>query len=372
MNKIKTVFIIFVFILVLILLALFGFVWYHFFDVSHLTLYSGENINDIIIHFEKVYVITDDGKAYVAGGYSDSEVREYQNSELTKNKWLKGNPSPVLFFDGVVKTIFPCEDGSIMFTDNSNNLYVLQEVYAQKIANNIIYSAKSKVTGDIYAVDESHNLIVIGNGEPLLSGVSIVKTCGNKIFVLLDNGDLCEYTKDGLSVPIFSSVRCFEVVDTSEVVFDGSKFILNDTETAENPLINVLTFNGELYAKGSYNLIYESYMNNQNHLPNKISEWTLIGNDVNDFSLAGMGTIMVFKDKSCAYFGFDTTYAEGSEMQYRYFDITNVEGVCATNCHVLIKTSNKFYFLGNQFRLFFGRMSDEHHIITGNPYILDR
>ena len=112
-------------------------------------------------------------------------------------------------------------------------------------------------------------------------------------------------------------------------------------------------------------------MNNQNHQPHKLNDWTLIGENVKNFSLAGMGTIMAFADNTCAYYGFDTTYEPNSTVEYRKFDINNVESVSATNCHVSINTSDGFYFLGNQFNLFFDKMSNAHHILSGTPYLLD-
>lgn len=358
-------------IIVIGAVAFLGYIWYHTFDVSGLVFYEDTPIKDIIVHFDKLYFVTEDGKGYVAGGYSTSEERKYRNAEFQSNESLGGAPSPVLFFDGIIDEIFTCEDKDILFIDNNNDLYKLNEINAVKIAEGIVSAAKLKSTDVVYAVDNLHNLFIVGEKQILSSSVKSVKTCGDKIFVLCDNGDLCELINGTLALPIFSSVKNFEAVDTSSVIFDGEKFILDDEETSRNPLINVLTSEGELYAKGSYNLIYKSYMKNQNHQPHKLDDWSLIGQNVKDFSLAGMGTIMAFEDNTCAYYGFDTTYETNSTVEYRTFDINNVESVSATNCHISINTSDGFYFLGNQFHMFFDKMSDKHHILTGTPYFLD-
>ena len=84
-----------------------------------------------------------------------------------------------------------------------------------------------------------------------------------------------------------------------------------------------------------------------------------------------MGTIMAFQDDTCAYYGFDTTYEVNSVVGYRSFDMKNVNSVSATNCHISINTSDGFYFLGNQFYMFFDSRSKEHHVLTGTPYFLD-
>ena len=162
----------------------------------------------------------------------------------------------------------------------------------------------------------------------------------------------------------------------SRSVFNGETVISNDRQTIENPLFNVLTNDGTLYAKGSYNLIYLGYTNTNHHLPYVLDEWTVIGEKITDFRLAGMGTLMISEDSTCQYFGFDTTFEEGSQVSTRVFCEADVESISVSNCVACYKNKEGFFFYGGIFEMLFdtcdesNRVCDKHHILSGKSLFL--
>ena len=376
MSKMKKLAISFWGFVVILFVLLQSCMWYDTFDVTGLTFYNNEPIREIFLNDDRFYVITEEGKGYVAGGYSTSKDRKYRNSESCVNRET-GILSPVLFFDGHISKIFPSNYGKIMFLDDKDVLYELNELEANKICDNAFFASKSFTMDNIYVVDNSGKLFLYGEVvQHLASNVKAVRAYRDRVFVLSNDNCIYELSNGTYSEPIFSDVKSFDVIDTSHSIFNGETVISNDQQTMKKPLFNVLTNDGTLYAKGSYNLIYRGYTNTNHHRPYVLNEWTIIGEKVSDFSLAGMGTLMLFEDSTCKYFGFDTTFEEGSLVSTRVLCDADVKSISATNCAVCYKTEEGFFLLGGIFEMLFdackesNRICGKHHILSGEALFL--
>ena len=376
-NGIRTFLIFAVSVILFALVVVLYVVWYQTFDVTGLTFYQNEPIEKIFLVDDRVYLITENGNGYVAGNYSSSKDRKYRNSEFRINDKL-GTPSPVLFFDGNIVDIIACNYGNILFVDDKNVLYELNDFTVKKICEDVLQATKSNTTEKIYFVDKLGRLFSSSERDYCLaSNVKMVKAYRETLFVLFNDGNLCKLTGNNCSETIFTNVKSFDVVDTSERIFDGENVVADYLPAIENPLFNVLTNDGELYARGYYNLIYKRLTNSSKHAPYVLEDWTIIGEDVVDYSLAGMGSLMILNDSTCKYFGFDTSFEEGSKVSERVFDDTDVISVCETDCAVCYQTDEGFYFLGNELSLFFdtcgdSRVCDKHNILSGEAYFLKR
>ena len=366
-----------VFLIVLISLVIIpGCVWYEFFDVTGLTLYDDEPISKIIPFEKRVYLITEDGYGYVAGDYN-SDSRLYRNSEFHHNEKL-GIPSPVKFHSEKIKQLFPFRRGALFVTEN-DSLYKLNDITAKFISNDIVYADQA---GEIiYAIDISKNLYSIdaeNRRSFLCADVKMVKAYRERIFVLCNNGALCELIRSdsgyAVSSPIFEDVKAFDVLDTSER-YDGTKFIYDDENAIKTPLFNVLTNENQLYVKGVYNLLSCSRLASAFPSLVQFDEWTLIEEEVSDFSLAPMGTVYVKMDSSCAYFGFDSDMRSdvAFEVKYKKLLESGVEyATTSKDCCIYVKTKdNKYYMWGSWSTLLFDQHSDDHHIFTGEPFVLE-
>lgn len=353
------------------------FIWYEFFDVTGLTLYSDEPISDIIPYKGRVYFITEDGYGYVAGDYN-SNSRLYRNSEFHPNEKL-GIPSPVKFSDEKIKLLLPFTKGALFITEN-NELYKLKDISSEIVCNNIVYADKAAesiyaidIVGDLYSIDEQNQKTFLS------SNIKQVKAYRNRIFVLLEDGSLCELTKSEnsdcvISDPIFEGVKEFDVLDTS-VRFDGEKFIYDDQEAINTPLFNVLTNENELYIKGFYNLLCCTRLASAFPSPAQFEDWTLISEDVSEFAMAPMGTVFKQNDSSCAYYGFDTDMRGGTVFEVGYKNLLRdgCVGVKTSNdiCIYVKAENNKYYMWGDWSTLLFDQHSSNHHIFSGEPFVLE-
>ena len=241
MSKTKKLAINFLGIIVLLCISLQSCVWQDTFDVTGLTFYNNEPIKEIFLNDERIYVITEEGKGYVAGGYSTSKDRKYRNSESCVNSET-GIISPVMFFDGQISKIFPSNYGKIIFLDDKGVLYEVNDLEVSKICDNAIFASKSFTTDCIYVVDNSGELFLYGEVvQHLTSNVKMVRAYREQVFVLSNDNCIYELSNGKYSEPIFSDVKSFDVIDTSNSVFNGETVISNDKWTMENPLFNVLT-----------------------------------------------------------------------------------------------------------------------------------
>ena len=369
----------------LIILIAAIFVWYNFFDISPLDLYKNQTIHQIYVYSDCVYLVDDDGKGYISGGFngdlssmkSDKNVyRAYLNTENRLNK--KTNlPSPILFFDGQIKKIFPYSSKKALFITEQNELYSVYGLTTEKIADEIVFAEYDTTKSVVYAIDENAELSLIkdGNKTPILSGVKSAVTYNGRLFVLLVDGNLYEVVENNgayeISDPIFQNVKDFDVVDTSARYYD--KWVSDDAEALENPLFNVLTNDGVLYAKGYYNITECGTVGFAPYpAPVFLSDWTIIGNNVDSFSCSAMGTIMKFKDKTCSYYGYDTVLSRDPYFGSITLDIDNVENVIADKLSVcVIDSSGKCYIWGDDLLCQFLKAKDENiNIFTDSPLVV--
>ncbi len=385
MKAIKIGLISFAVLMSLIILSVAVFIWYNFFDISPLDLYKNQPIDQMYICSDCIYLVDEDGKGYTSGGFkgdlssmkSDKNVyRGYLNTENRFNK--KTNlPFPILFFDGQIKQMFPYSSMKALFITEQNELYSVDCLTVKKIADGVVFAEYDTTKSVVYVIDENAVLSLIddGNKTGIVSGVKSVVTYNGRVFVLLVDGNLCEIIeKDGaneISAPIFQNVKDFDVVDTSARYYD--KWVSDDAEALENPLFNVLTNDGKLYAKGYYNITECGTVGFAPYpAPVLLGDWTIIGTDVDSFSCSAMGTIMKFKDKTCAYYGYDTALSHEPHFGAKSLDVDDVENVIVDKLSVcVIDSDGNCYIWGDDLLCVFLKTKDRNiNIFTDSPLVV--
>lgn len=367
---------------VVFIIAIFGFsIWYEFFDITGLVFYEDEKIERIYHYDSNVYFITEDGKGYIAGNYANTSSRKYRNVESYQHDDLD-MPPPVLFLNGTIRAFYPYASQKALFITEENVLYKLSDLEVTKLADSVLYAehAYQSVNIDIiYYVDTENRLWQIKEDQLpiyMISNVKQVEAYQNSVWVTTDEGDLCEVilNADGyaLSETIFQNVVDFDILDTSTRYENG--FVSHHEEGLKNPLWNVLTEDGKLYAKGVYNLLGTVYLLSESiPTPFMIEEWTVIGENVEQFSAAEMGTVMRFRDGGCAYYGFDTYCSERSKLEYKKLPIDDVAFVYASELCVQVEDSQgKHYFWGYDYNAMIEYLWKRTDILSNNkPLIFD-
>lgn len=362
--------------LLILAIAVSVLIWYSVFDISGITFYNDEPISQIVPYEDRIYIITQNGNGYMAGNYNSSS-RKYRNSESYHNKKI-GIPSPVMFFNGSISEILPYDSNGTLFLSNDNELYDLYDFDVTKIADNVIDAdVKGTTEKRYYIVDSKLNLYEtneMGASRFISAEITQVRVYRDKIFALFTNGNLCELdaslTSDNPIVStIYENVKTFDICDTSMRYIDGN-YVFDDEDAIAAPLLNVLTQKGELYAKGAYSLLPCTRSISVHPEPYFMENWSLIGENVSEFSLASMGTIIKFNDNTCAYFGFDSNTSKNSNYSFGYKEIllNNVTDVYATSLHVCVKTKEGFYIWGRY--LIYDKAGDTHDIFSGEPILI--
>lgn len=375
----------FLFLLIIVFVCSMAFIWYNFYDVTGLTLYEDEVISDIVPYYDRIYVITENGNGYVAGDY-DSSSRKYRNSESYSSDKL-GTPTPVRFYDGVITKINPYSGGAVFINSNAE-VFDFDDFNAHKIHDAASYAIRAsyehgrKFFGKdneefYYIIDTEGTLYAIdgkGKMKEIFRDVSSVDYYLDTIFVLFKNGNLDQYCieNDGtikFEKKVFENAYSFDVEDTS-LRYDGSKFVFDDEEAKNTPLINVLTIEGDLYAIGAYNLLCCTRSISSYPSPKIIGEWTLVAKDIESFSLAPMGTAIKFKNGTVGYYGFDTDNSIDSKFEFGYIqlNLTNAIDVHASDVQILVKTDQSFYIWG--YSLIYNVDECEHNLFTDSPIII--
>lgn len=332
--KMQRKIIIFIIIVLLVLITLFAsLVWLFFYDIHGLMLYNNEAIREVCFNEDCFFFITDDGYGYVAGNYSESSSRKYRNLSRQVDSELE-IPSPVRFFDDKVLSIMPNESGcSAFFITSKYELYKLTDFAVTKIADNVKYVEQVAWTDSmqsLFLIDASKALIYMDNGEfsHIASDIKQVQVCGARAYALRDSGDLVELAKDDVGGWIIgedilmSNVVCFDIYQTSKRYIDGK---ITETESSlDTPLINALTSDGVLYARGAYNILECGINLNWDTYPQPhiLEDWTMIGAEVSDYSCAEMGTVILFKDGRCAYYGYNTDYDSNTIPEFEYVELS--------------------------------------------------
>lgn len=348
------------FIVVGLLFSIIGFMfWYILYDVTGLTLYKDEPIREIYFHHDRAYLITEDGKGYMSGGYGG---RKYDNSQRHYNKNLNGASSPVLFFDGCIDEVVIYETG-ILFTSDNGDLYDFSsfDEGAKKIASSVETFSRFEEYEyfDIFYIDKSGALNLLRDGkttELLKSGVKKVYTYFERVFILAENNDVCELkiTADGFNIGevLFSNVKDFNIQNTCNRFINGV-FVDDDEEALKTHIMNVLTLDGILYAKGAYSY-HQYFLGNEKLDPKIFDEWTVIGENVQEFSLASMGTVMRYKDNSVGYIGFNTkvNVNDGASFESKVLAVSNAKLVRAYTMGVYVKTTNGEHYVWGQSNAF--------------------
>ena len=168
---------------------------------------------------------------------------------------------------------------------------------------------------------------------------------------------------------MFESVIDFEVLDTS-TRYGETGFVFDDEYAIKTPLFNVLTKNGDLYAKGAYNMLCCVHGSGENAHPFELKEWTLISENVNSFDLAPMGTVYIKNDTSCEYYGFDTKIG-AKEVDYKELVSEGaVSAYTAEDLLVIVKTTENKYYIWSDMGDVFTKSREGYNIFSGTPYVL--
>ena len=387
-NLIKKILASVLVIAVVCLFALLFSVWYNTFDVIGLEFYDDSVVEDIFFNGDRVYISTQSGKLYMTGGYSTSNSRKYRNSEFYKNGKL-GIPSPIMIYDGEngkIKSVVPCTDSDILLVTDNGTLYDLSDFELKRIVSRVSNAVKDYKNDSYIAVLEDASLIIIDrNGAEtiLYDDVTQVSTYKDSLYILFKNGELRQlfnYSLPEIRVlkePLLSNVKSFQMLDSSACL-DGLKFIENDAVAIKEPLMNVLLTTGELYAKGAYNLIkYNGVFSHTPSAVNVLNEWVCIGENVLEYSLAHMGTVMLRSDSNCEYFGFDmlkytSPYPNSVEFIHYKLPVENVLKVQASDFTVCVKTEDEFYYWAEWSHNIFSGYKRGNEVPRGEAFIIKK
>lgn len=379
MKRTQTIIIISISILSILFFAVFGiFVWYHIFDVTGLDFYDGDKISKITSYDNKqFYMLTEDGKLYIFGGYDIAKNRKYINSELTEDERL-GIPRPVLVSNKAVRSIIPYSAFYALFITEENELYEFDDFTTSKISTDVISAFCDRTTNSVYIIDKDGNLSIVKENEKtfLYSGIKDAKIYRDRLFAVLENGDFCEMHYDvsndivNIFEPVMTGVQSFSVLDTS-LRYENGSFIYNNEDAISNPLFNILTIDGKLYVKGSYNILECS--NTVTSEPVKtFDKWTLIFENVSDFSTTEIGTVVSFRDGGVAYYGFETVHNEDAAFEYKTLLSEEKAEVFSCKSLVIASTDKDIMLWGALFANPFDNLSREHYVLSGTPYVLSK
>ncbi|MBQ9746405.1 MAG: hypothetical protein IJW21_06240 [Clostridia bacterium] len=341
---------------------------YSIYDARGLAFYDGEKIAQIYPFYDRVYIVTENGDGYVAGSNSQSSSQRYRSAGAHYSEAL-GMTCPVRFFKGEIAKMMPYSQGGAFFITAEGELYGMYDFEVEKIADSAIHAAAAGLE-TIYFVDSDNKLWLCEEGKKtfLLENVRSAEVYRGRVFVLGTNGELCELMGTGeLSAPLFTGACAFSVHDTS-LRFIDEHYVYDDAEGLATPLFNVLAEDGTLYAKGCYNLLSCGYggITSPKPMPHYVREWTVIGEGVSSYSSSVMGTVMVFKNGKCAYYGFDTEMDLSSGFGYMELEAENVVSAYAGNLLVYVETAeDKRYAWGTDFNPLISER-EVHNIFTGS------
>ena len=378
-SRLKIIISLAVLILVILLFIVAILIYRALYDISDLTLYENEKIQSIVKYGDQVYLVDENGKGYILGGYSFSTKRTYLNSKARTHEGLNMS-NPVLFFDGNIRQLIPYSRMSVLIITKDNELYAWHDFEIEKVADGVICADINPINNEVYYINLNKELILRqenGLEQLILTGANKVVLYSDNAYVLLENHKLCEFKCDDyenvqLSYCEIEGIVDFEVVDTS-LRFNGEKYIFDDETAIESPLITALCNDGNLYVKGAYNLLScHTNFADKKPEPYIINDWTIIGENVFSFSSAPMGTVMLHNDKSCSYYGFDTCVSNESIFQQYNIPIEKIESVHASETTVcLIGQDDKIYIYGqNAFNPLLEKASNRHHLYKDSPLII--
>ena len=359
----KCILIILALVITLFVGAILGIIWYDFFDIYGLTLYSGEAIADTYHYEERVWFVTEGGKVYAAGEYNQTDSRTYRNSEFTDyGKW--GTPIPILIYDRGVKKLVPYSHMGTLIISDDGELYNSYDMSFRRLAENISDAYYDPYDKNIYAVKHDGSLYLINENKKIADSILAVKAYRGRVFVLTKDSDLCELVYDRcndsyfLTNAIFEDVQAFDILDTTKRYYEG-KHVYDDPDALATPMITVLTNSGNLYIKGAYTYLHTFTDDPAN--PRVFKEWQLIGEDVNEFSTAPMGTVMMREDGTGKYFGFGLTEFSESKLTFgsTELSVNGITDVYASDFGVYVRCGDKYCSWGSIFGNYFIRYTDQ-------------
>lgn len=358
-------------------------IWYETFDVIGLEFYNGEKIETISTYSDQLYIVTEDNKVYITGGYRATESRKYRNVEFYYDEALNVC-RPVLIFNKPIKEILPYKDMAALFITESGELYEFDDLNLKKISENVSYATKAKYDNStiIYTVDSDGKLFSIVDGEQVFLCDNVKKAAAladNNLILLMRNGELRELAVNpidnsiSLSDSIIDQILDFDIgvpayLSDKAATFDGKEIDLFR--------LDVLTNDNKLYSKGVYT--FETYHYSSPEAMQYNENWTLIYEGVADFASSHIGTVMQLADGGCMYYGYDTVYLNSYEPEelnfgYKKLYLSNVEEVFATQKQVCVCAEDKWYFwCGIYDDPFLRDDIDQCQIFYDEPYVLSQ
>lgn len=344
--------------------------WFEFYHIGDLILYKYETIDRIYTSSDVMYFITSDGYGYVSGGWASSDNRDYINTE---GRILKGTnlSTPVRIFDQKVRELSPYDGGVLIITEQ-NELFSATDNCIVKCADNVNTAIYRQNTKQIFVIDQENNLSILcedGCFNILKQNVKQILSYNNQLYVLNLFGDLSVIILDEdanilSEEQIYSDVKLFDVNNASSRFEDG-KIVDSDLSlNYDNALFVVLLTSNQLYCRG----IYHPFMEHRDlvgQYPDiiTIEDWTLIGEDIVEFSSSAMATIMIDKTGEIRYYGFDTT--RDTWLGFIELDIEDVQSVVCENSYVCVKTnSQKWLFWGDSWTNQFCAVNNNDRVIS--------
>ena len=347
MEKLKKIvkrfFEIYVIIEIVFILIIICSVCYEFHDVIGLNFYDNEPVRDFyIVSYGKYIIVTDEGEGYVclqdASSIPNPLGRKLLNAQDHTDRTFKTS-EPICFFEGNIKTVWSNERGSTFFLTDEDKLYRTYDgIKTKLIANNVKYAVNAP-DGKIFYVDINNDLYLSnGKKEPLLSGISDVRTMFyyntllTTYYVTTIEGELCElyFSKETaqceLSEPLFTGVQ----------KFDLNYYYYYDSKSID--ALYVLTSDNNLYVKG--------YLCSDPSIHKYYEDWTLIDTEVTDFSSTINGMVYAKSDGSIRYYGYDPS--GGKEFGDITLPYSNVKSFSMIDqCVILIDEENRLYVYGD-------------------------
>lgn len=371
-------------------------VWRDFYDVTGLTLYKNQKIVEMIPSIDRYYLITEDGSGYMMGGYDFSHNQKYRNSESYSNRKLGTYCTPVMFYEDRISQAWVYSNLGLLFVNEHGSLYDLHDMDVNFVCENVKRAWKYDNSsdylldckyGDYLIIDYQNQLFSFkstGEKTILLDDVIDVRTVLSTLYVLFQDGSLCEFSNFKNGVKREDGKLLFENVNSFDIAtdFDGCAFQRSwpiDISGLANAPINVLTNEGQLYLKGTYDL---------NEVPNisysidpepkDFDQWTLIGENVVQFSISKIGTLMLLDNSECFYYGFDN-YAwqdEKLEFGYKQIDLEDILAISSSTQTMIIECVDSFYIWSGNCNMVLYPERDvsckEHSIFTGKPFIIKK
>ena len=337
-----------------------------------LTLYYDDEIVELYAGTgDTVYLVDADDNLYMVGNYyryRDVSDRKYSCVAPKWNEKLH-MPPPVRVYSGGVQAVFPEDD---LFISKSGELFFVNaHDDIQRIADSAIFACGDKNGGN-YVVDTANALWHYTEEAPVrvAEGVRSVSVHKERLFLLYENGELCELLASGEKNVLLSNVKKFSLDDSSYFYDSATESIQYGGGESENeqPTFFALTEDGQLLAQG---ILVEHAKRNAETKTTYYSEWEVLLSNVKQYDSNYSGVLAITHDGKCVYEGYAPN--ENGEEIY---------------CETVLPVENPLYVQNNLWAIYVGTTDRKifawcerysycilHHehdcsILTGDPIVV--